>query len=292
MSETTENSSPRRPASNRTNLVLPVVGLLLLIGALYWGFMQPGSEPVPEPPAAQAVTPEVVEVTPIVPADLEPAAPAEPIIEDQPEPMADLTPPPAAEISLADSDALLAGAIEELELGPMGTTFIQQANSLERGVAIVDNLRMGEVPYKLLPIGRPTAKFPFTDDGLGVTLNPEGFNRYNGLASAIGRLDIDSIMSVYRQFQAPINEAWALLGYSDTTFEATLQEALEIIMLAPETDLTARLIKKEANWIYEDDTLESLPALQKQLMRMGPDNAETIKDKARELRGALLDAQP
>jgi hypothetical protein len=125
-----------------------------------------------------------------------------------------------------------------------------------------------------------------------VTLNPEGFNRYNGLASAIGRLDIDSIMSVYRRFQAPINEAWALLGYSDTTFEATLQEALEIIMLAPETDLTARLIKKEANWIYEDDTLESLPALQKQLMRMGPDNAETIKDKARELRGALLDAQP
>jgi len=292
MSETTENSSPRRPASNRTNLVLPIVGLLLLIGALYWGFMQPGSEPVPEPSAAQAVTPEVVEVTPIVPADLEPAAPAEPIIEDQPEPMADLTPPPAAEISLADSDALLAGVIEELELGPMGTTFIQQANSLERGVAIVDNLRMGEVPYKLLPIGRPTAKFPFTDDGLGVTLNPEGFNRYNGLASAIGRLDIDSIMSVYRQFQAPINEAWALLGYSDTTFEVALQEALEIIMLAPETDLTARLIKKEANWIYEDDTLESLPALQKQLMRMGPDNAETIKDKARELRGALLDAQP
>jgi hypothetical protein len=45
----------------------------------------------------------------------------------------------------------------------------------------------------------------------------------------------------------------------------------------------------EANWVYEDPALEALSPLQKQLMRMGPDNAERVKEKARELRGALLD---
>ena len=62
-----------------------------------------------------------------------------------------------------------------------------------------------------------------------------------------------------------------------------------MIMLAPDTNLEARLIKVEANWIYEDEALESLPPIQKQIMRMGPDNAEKVQAKARELRGALLD---
>jgi len=60
-------------------------------------------------------------------------------------------------------------------------------------------------------------------------------------------------------------------------------------MLAPETPIEARLYKVEANWVYEDPALEALSPLQKQLMRMGPDNAERVKEKARELRGALLD---
>ena len=60
-------------------------------------------------------------------------------------------------------------------------------------------------------------------------------------------------------------------------------------MLAPETDVEARLYKVEANWIYEDPVLEALSPLQKQLMRMGPANGERVKEKAREIRGALLD---
>ncbi len=73
------------------------------------------------------------------------------------------------------------------------------------------------------------------------------------------------------------------------TFEDAALGALNMILLAPTTDLEARLYKDEANWRYEDDSLETLPALQKQLMRMGPANSAKIQDKARELRGALLD---
>ena len=47
-------------------------------------------------------------------------------------------------------------------------------------------------------------------------------------------------------------------------------------------------MRNEANWVYMDPELESLTALQKQVLRMGPENAELIQQKARELRGALL----
>ena len=62
-------------------------------------------------------------------------------------------------------------------------------------------------------------------------------------------------------------------------------------MLTPATNVEARLIKDESNWIYEDEALESLSALQKQIMRMGPENADKIQAKARELRGALMDRE-
>ena len=129
----------------------------------------------------------------------------------------------------------------------------------------------------------------FQDNGLAVTLNPEGFARYDGLANAIAALDVPAMISLYEWLSPAVTEAWSMLGYTNTTFEEAALTALGMIMLAPDTNLEARLIKVEANWVYEDEALESLPPIQKQIMRMGPDNAEKLQAKARELRGALLD---
>ncbi len=40
-------------------------------------------------------------------------------------------------------------------------------------------------------------------------------------------------------------------------------------------------------YTFADDSYESLPAAQKQLLRMGPDNIQRVKDKLREIRRAL-----
>ena len=58
----------------------------------------------------------------------------------------------------------------------------------------------------------------------------------------------------------------------------------------PELDLgEARLIRKEAVWIFEDPAIEGLAPIQKQVLRMGPANAEVVKAKAAEARGLWLD---
>ena len=49
----------------------------------------------------------------------------------------------------------------------------------------------------------------------------------------------------------------------------------------------AELMRNEATGLYGPE-LESLTALQKQVLRMGPENAELVQQKARDLRGALL----
>ena len=282
-----ESSGEAASGGNTRNIALTIGGLLVLSGVLYWGFLQEQETPPATPQTP--VTPEVeIEVEEIV------AVPAPPEAElPAPEPPApevpvEVEPPP---ISLGESDEVLAEAMTSINAGDLGDQFIMRPNGLERGVAIVDNLRQGAVPYKLLPVGRPSKAFPFTDNGLAVTMDPAGFERYNGLADTVAGIDVPATLALYDLLSAAIDEVWDALGYTDTGFEDAVLGTLGAIMLTPATNVEARLIKDESNWIYEDEALESLSALQKQIMRMGPKNADKIQAKARELRGALMDRE-
>ena len=64
---------------------------------------------------------------------------------------------------------------------------------------------------------------------------------------------------------------------------------LDLVIATPEVDLSeARLIRKEAVWIFEDPAIEELAPIQKQVLRMGPENAKILKAKAAEARGLWL----
>jgi len=284
---TTEPESTPEPttglAPKTFNPTYAIFGLAILSGILYWGFTREQPAETPSAPE-QAIVP-IPEIEPVEP-EPEPEAVTE--AEAQPaEPIPVPAPPPA--ITLEQANQALLADIDQLGAGVMGEQFAATPNALERGVAIVDSFRLGEVPHKLLPVGRPKTPFGFIDDGTQVTMDPAGFARYDGLITALERVDVEAAMSLFEQYEPALEQAWTALGYTDTSLEDSLMGALGLILTAPETDLNARLIKQEANWVYEDEALENLPALQKQIMRMGPDNAERIQAVARALRGALLD---
>lgn len=273
---------------SRLGIGLSLAGMALLIGALIWGFTvdkpapsadMPPSAPVSEAPAA--ITSQSAEDT------------IESVVLPEPEP--DLppvtAPEPTIELSLAEANTQLAERLSELQIAPIDEQFASKPNAIERSVAITDILRQGEVPYKLLPVARPKQKFPFADNGLAVTMDPAGFARYDGLTNTLSKLDVNTTITLFREYQSTIEQAWQALGYADKSVEPALLEVLELIMLTPDIQLDARLLRDEANWVYEDESLEKLPALQKQIMRMGPENAERLKALARDLRGGLLDTQ-
>lgn len=271
------------PAPKTFNPTYAIFGLAVLSGILYWGFTR--EQPAEPPPA-----PEQAEVSPLPAVPVEPEPAPEAVSETAVEPAEPTPLPPALPtITLEEANEALLADIDQLGAGVMGEQFAAAPNALERGVAIVDSFRLGEVPHKLLPVGRPKTPFGFIDDGTQVTMDPAGFARYDGLITALERVDVQAAVSLYDQYGPALDQAWTALGYTDTSLEDSLMGALGLILTAPETDLNARLIKQEANWVYEDEALENLPALQKQIMRMGPDNAERIQAVARALRGALLD---
>jgi hypothetical protein len=230
--------------------------------------VQPSVEPAPAPIAAQA-----------------PAAPiAAPVVtEVQPKI------PPAPVVSEETGDQYARESIDAVNGGKALAQFVAGDYVVERAVAIIDALRRGEVPYKLLPVGKPSTPFPISDNGLRVTLDTAGFSRYDGFAQWVGGLDTPALISLLNDYERIATQALTRMGVTDFDIRSALLAATTQILSTPQVAVDAELMRREANWVYMDPELEALSSLQKQVLRMGPENADIVQQKARDIRGALLE---
>ena len=197
--------------------------------------------------------------------------------------------PPEPTVTEKTADSYARESIESVNGGKALAQFVAGDYIVERAVAIVDALRRGEVPYKLLPVGRPSKPFPISDDGLQVTMDPSGFSRYDGFAQWVSGIDVLAIVDLLKDYEQIATEALFRMGVDDFDIRSSVLAATTEILATPMAPQSPELMKREANWVYIDPELEALSSLQKQVLRMGPENSEIIQAKARELRGAVLE---
>ncbi|MEC8158283.1 MAG: DUF3014 domain-containing protein [Pseudomonadota bacterium] len=198
--------------------------------------------------------------------------------------------PPKPTVTEETADTYARETIEIVNGGKALAQFVAGDYIVERAVAIVDALRRGEVPYKLLPVGRPSKSFPVSDDGLRVTMDPSGFSRYDGFAQWVNGIDMIATVKLLDDYEQIATEALSRMGVGDFDIRSAVLAATTEILATPIAPQSTELMKRESNWVYMDPELEALSSLQKQVLRMGPENSEIIQKKARELRGAVLES--
>jgi len=258
--------------------LLLIIALFGVIGvsALFLTGVLPQDEQAPAPPPSAIVPqpgPELADPIENTPAP----APETPVIDETPVPAPVQDPLP----KLDESDEDIRDALADIPLGNAGQQYLMSSNVIERGTSIIYLLMQGEVPYKLLPIARPKEAFPIADDGTQVVVSADGFARYDALAQWLMSLDVEALAAALARFTPLFKEAWSYYGEEAEAFDFAVVSALDMIANTPDVDLAgARLVRKEAVWLYEDPDIEGLSALQKQVLRMGPDNAAIVKDKA------------
>ncbi|MDG2459771.1 MAG: DUF3014 domain-containing protein [Luminiphilus sp.] len=190
---------------------------------------------------------------------------------------------------LEESDNALRDAMEGIPLGPIGQEYLIPTSVIERSASLIYLGAQGDVPYKLIPVARPKVAFPTVDDGRGLVADPSGFARYDALAKWVESVDLPTLIGAIARFLPLFREAWSYYGEESEDFDPAVLEMLDVITSTPSIDLSAaRLVKKEAVWIYEDPAIEGLAPLQKQILRMGPENAEIVKLKASEAQALWL----
>ncbi len=269
---------------------LPIaLAVLALVIGIAWYFSGSGPEqpetspelttPVPAqspPPLEPAVTP-----APDIPA-LEPVT----VVAEEIDPNDLVIPEPA--LKLEDSDPL----VRETLAGPLSDSVFAQAlrqdDLLERGTAFIDAAGNGSVLNKVFPLPQPEGKFEVKEEAGKLTVDPATYARYDGYAAAIGALDPDTLATAFHEFRPLLEQAYANLGYKEEDMDNSLIRALDQVLAAPVLDEPAALEQHITTYTYADESLENLPPIAKQLMRMGPENQRIIQDQARALRAALL----
>jgi hypothetical protein len=161
-------------------------------------------------------------------------------------------------------------------------------DGLVRNFAVVVlNIAEGNAPGALLGPLRPSSGFRVVERDGDVYIDSRSYERYTGLAEAVASIDATASAALYATLKPRLEEAHRDLGELDTSFDRTLERAIVVLLETPVRDGPTRVEPHGIGYAYADPKVEALKGAQKQLVRMGPENARVIQLKLRDIALAL-----
>lgn len=249
-------------------LLLGVI-ILIVFGVVGWTyrdelFGEPETEPTIELPAATEPESE---------ADSGPMYPMPELSDPGPAAARNLVPLPA----LDDSDAYFLLEVGTA-FGPAIESLLKREAVIDRLVTTVDNLPRKKLAEAIRPVGRLGDAFvTSTGDGDSVVLGIDSYARYDAVVAHIYYADLDAVYDMYQRFYPLFQKSYERLGYPDAYFNDRLVEVIDHLVATPMPDGPIVLVRPNVLYEFADPELEALSSGQKLMLRMGPNNAGTLK---------------
>ena len=215
-----------------------------------------------------------------------PSAPAtvvvsEPEVPEEPEEIIELP-------VLNESDAFLTGRVQDLETGARLLSLIVPDDVIRKFVVFVDNIADSNLPQLEYPVRRPSQGMAVRelDENL-FEMQTVSYQRYTPIVDGLVAVNPERALAIYRVMQPLFQEAYRELGYTNRDFDDTLLRAIDTVLNADTAEGPFQLIKPKVMYIYADSDIERLSPVEKQLLRLGPQNAEKLKLSLRQYRELL-----
>lgn len=273
------DSSTSTKASN-TRWILLALAIVVLASIVFFMTNRPVEQEefaLPDTPPdenkQQTIEPLVPEKAPV---------PDKPLVPET-HPVISAPPLPA----LDDSDPLALEHIANLAPVPL-TQWIGPEHILRRSAAILSGLGDGVIHNKLLRLPSPKTPFAAVKTGENYTLDPDNYRRYDETVTLLINIPSEELIGSFEELSPLLNTAYAELGIPDRNLNQVINAALEQILSTPIMQSPPALELTSVTYTFADPEIESLPALQKLLIRMGPENTQKIQSKAREIQVGLL----
>lgn len=283
-------ASPEDRAENRSSqdyiksdyvmkIIALLIGLLIVGGLIYYVINQPEISSINKEPEP-LVFKETKQAEPTV-SSSEPAPEIPSITEPEATPTFALP-------ALDESDTEAKKQLNSLSTNGDLSNWFHSEHLVRRGVTFIDGLSRGLQLNKMHKAPSPKGKFLAVKEGDKLWINRENYQRYGYLVNVIQAIDSDKLVKIFHQFRPLLEEAYDELGHAPKKFDNAVVAALDQIISAPINHGPIELTQESVQYKYANPTLEALPPIQKQLLRMGPENTQIIQNKARLLREKLL----
>ena len=185
---------------------------------------------------------------------------------------------------LAQMDTFLRALLGTLSSHPDLARWLATDQLIRQLANGIDHVSRGQTPAREFPTFRPRGEFSVRRARNVITLDPASFARYDSIAGLVESLDARAVVNVYQTIQPRLDEAYRALGRSEASVDTALAVAVQTIIDTPLPNKPLVLVNgKGATFAYANGEFEQLKPAQKQLLRMGPDNARRIQSKLREI---------
>jgi hypothetical protein len=210
---------------------------------------------------------------------------------EPPQPVIEVEPLPG----LNDSDASIIAALQQLRGEGLLQLLVPQ-EVLRKFVLAVNNVAEGKVIHEYRPVVSPpppfiAGTFSVMVEGTAVDqerVSPNNFQRYEPYVTTLALIDSDAAVAVYRRFYPLLEEAFRELGLKKPNFHSVMIAAIDNILAAPDVQGDLLLVRPKVFYQFADPALETMPQTHKLMLRMGPENARSVKASLRQLRARLV----
>ncbi len=183
---------------------------------------------------------------------------------------------------LMESDSWFINKISELSPGL--AAFFPSGNLIKSTLVIVNDFSQGQRIAKHMRPFKLSGRFKVGKDNQGLFLPQSAYQRYAPLATAIGALDAQQTVDFYVQVKPLLSKVYQTFGYPAAyQLEDIFNKAAAEIIAAPIVEGRIALVKPSVYYKYADPQLEQLNGVQKQMLRMGPENTRIIQSKLRKI---------
>ena len=221
-----------------------------------------------------------------------PPPPVSAPVEPTPEPVSE--PPPVPESEVAQPPALVLPALDvsdefvlqELAQFALPAAWLDREDLLRRLAVLIDNAPRGEYPKAQLGFLAPVGEFSVIEDGESFLLDPVSYQRYDGYLDVLEAIDPQLLASTLLLFEPLLTQALAELGNSQPIVEQLLAGIAHLRVVRPPVG-DVQLVQPKVLYEYADPVLEAMSPLQKQVLRMGPNNIERLHAYLDELQAQL-----
>jgi len=269
------------------NKSLTIIAAIAVIGMLFLVYLAATFE---SPEGTRTV--EIEAPVPRVPEPVQRAvepAPAPPPIAQQPampllpvevveEPVPEVAVEAVELPTLNMSDTFVVARLSAIETGSALLDVLTSEELIRRFVVFVENVAEGNLPQLDYPVARLSQSMAVRelDENL-FEMQTVSYQRYTALIDTLVSIEPEQALAAYRVLKPLFQEAYAEIGYPNRNFDDALVRAIDTVLEARTAEGPFQLIKPKVMYVYADSQIESFSPVEKQLLRMGPQNVQKLK---------------
>ena len=197
--------------------------------------------------------------------------------------------PPTLEVgpSQIDDEGPVRDAVAALSSHPRLAAYLMNDHLLRRFVGAVDAIAGGYSPRDEIDFMQPSRPFVVREEEGLLVVASSSYSRYDAMAEVFASIDTDGAMELYKRLRPRLEAIYQEVGWASDDFDSRLQEAIDHLLEVTAPSSQIEVEQRTIVYAFAEDDLERLSGAQKQLLRMGPDNAHAVQRKLNELRTAF-----